>query len=89
MTGWRIKVPGKIMLAGEYSVLHGGKALAATIDAYLTATITDSQQAVLNSNLWSKSKTFAHLGELDQRDPYEMSWTINNSFPFACQSNQS
>ncbi len=30
------RTPGKIMLAGEYHVLQGGRALATTVDHFLT-----------------------------------------------------
>jgi mevalonate kinase len=71
MNAWRVKVPGKVMLAGEYSVLHGEKALAATIDGYLTATIKHADNIQLGTNLWASKKSYHHLAELDIRDPFE------------------
>ncbi len=74
--------PGKLMLAGEYSVLDGGRALAVALDGELqvrcdafhetgaagsTTTILE-----LHSNLWSESKTIAvdHEDEISSEDPY-------------------
>lgn len=57
-----VKVPAKIMLAGEYSVLRGGRSLAATLDNFLTLKLTakwkngdsdrESTCLTLKSNLW-------------------------------------
>lgn len=60
-----VSVPGKIMLAGEYSILRGGHALAATVNSYLTVNIQalhkreeNRKDAKFNvsSNLWLKNK---------------------------------
>jgi mevalonate kinase len=59
------------MLAGEYSVLNGEKALAATIDAFLTATLEKAESLELRSNLWDKQKNYGHVSELISKDPYE------------------
>ena len=57
-----VKVPGKLMLAGEYAVLAGQPALATTLDAHLTvrASIGSSQdrphpfagEITVSSDLW-------------------------------------
>jgi mevalonate kinase len=55
-------IPGKIMLAGEYSVLRGGRALAATVSSQLRAEVAlhpDSNQIELSSDLWPTAKVLA------------------------------
>jgi phosphomevalonate kinase len=51
-----VTVPGKVMLAGEYTVLAGGAALAATIDRRLTVTVTHAPGlggCRVHSDLWA------------------------------------
>ena len=52
--GVTVSVPGKIMLAGEYSVLTKGRSLSATVDAFLTMDISDriEDSIEVQSNLW-------------------------------------
>lgn len=58
MSEIRVTVPGKIMLAGEYSVLKGEAALAITIDRYLNARIStnSTSEFVVTSNLWASPR---------------------------------
>lgn len=51
----RVRIPAKLMLAGEYSVLFPkGKALSYTLDLYMSISLelTSSQDVVIESNLW-------------------------------------
>lgn len=60
-----VKIPGKIMLAGEYSVLHGGSALAATLDRTMTVRVKAQPYQMgikVDSNLWNGSQYLAPLG---------------------------
>lgn len=54
MTKVSVHIPGKVMLAGEYSVLYGGRALAATVKHHMVVTVTDHEKGKcrLTSNLW-------------------------------------
>ncbi len=56
MTSVTVRVPGKVMLAGEYSVLKGGACLSSTVDGFLTARITlqSRDSFEVSSNLWQK-----------------------------------
>ena len=48
-----VSVPGKVMLAGEYSVLRGGRSLSFTVDKRLKAFATKcSDKFLIASNLW-------------------------------------
>lgn len=47
------KVPGKVMLAGEYAVLEGGRALAATVSDCLTIEAELQEGFDLISDLWA------------------------------------
>jgi len=52
-----VTVPGKIMLAGEYSVLRGGSSLASTIDQNLTIAVSDTSNSgkiEVSSSLWDE-----------------------------------
>ncbi|RZA16785.1 MAG: hypothetical protein EOP10_23960, partial [Proteobacteria bacterium] len=53
-----VSVPGKIMLAGEYAVLKGGRSLSSAVDAFLTLTIEPSEQkgVWVESNLWPEPR---------------------------------
>lgn len=42
MSSVQVRVPGKVMLSGEYAVLHGGTAVLATVDRWLTLTEAES-----------------------------------------------
>lgn len=47
----KIKVPGKLFLAGEYAVTHPGQpAIIMAVDRYLTAQITPSLEGFITSN---------------------------------------
>jgi diphosphomevalonate decarboxylase len=53
----RARVPGKLMLAGEYAVLGGGQALAVAMNRYLTVTATrgaPESGIVIASPLWQE-----------------------------------
>lgn len=56
MTSVSVKIPGKVMLAGEYSVLFGGSALAATVKNQMevTATTHTDGRCLLRSAMWKK-----------------------------------
>ena len=74
--------PGKLMLAGEYSVLDGGRALAVALDGELEvrcdafhetgASGSATTILELHSNLWSEPQTIAvdHGEEISSEDPY-------------------
>ena len=42
----RVKVPGKLILLGEYAVLDGADALVASIDRYVIAEISPSNNGL-------------------------------------------
>lgn len=68
MTALQTSVPGKIMIAGEYSVLKGSPALAVTVDKRLVATASLSEDDfILSSNLWETSRHFQDL-DLSSQD---------------------
>lgn len=50
----RVRVPGKVMLAGEYAVLTGEPCVAITVPRYLNVTITPSATIAVHSDLWSQ-----------------------------------
>lgn len=54
MTSVSVKIPGKVMLAGEYSVLFGGAALAATVKNKMEVTATPHTEGrcLLASAMW-------------------------------------
>lgn len=55
----QVYIPGKVMLAGEYSVLRGGHALAATLNYGMTVNVTWDPRAAfweIYSNLWQEPK---------------------------------
>ena len=58
MSHCQVKVPGKVMLAGEYTVLEGGPALACTVDRFLTVTIDEKPISGIqvDSTLWPETK---------------------------------
>lgn len=60
-----VSCPGKIMLAGEYAVLEGGRALAHTIDARMSVTfeISPVGETIVHSNLWPKAITYPSLSQ--------------------------
>jgi mevalonate kinase len=60
-----VSCPGKIMLAGEYAVLDGGRALAHTIDARMRVTfdMSPSGETTIHSNLWPKAITYPSSSE--------------------------
>lgn len=67
----RVSVPGKVMLAGEYSVLDGGPSLALTIDRHLTVRVKamlagDGIQ--VGSSLWDEPRK-AHVQDQLTGDP--------------------
>ena len=53
----RARVPGKVMLIGEYAVLHGEAALAATVDCFLEVLLTPNQKETVRaySSLWPQA----------------------------------
>lgn len=71
MTTVSVQIPGKVMLAGEYSVLYGGRALAATVKNQMTVTVSDheSGKCRLTSNLWDDVVEFATDSKPDASQP--------------------
>jgi mevalonate kinase len=63
-----VRVPGKILLAGEYAVLEGHPALSMAVDRYLTVTLTLMAEGGwhLNSDLWPEPRL------LDQAPPQDI-----------------
>lgn len=64
-----VKVPGKVMLAGEYTVLGGSPALAVTIDKHLAVRARLAVPGFglsVGSELWPEPK---QVGEADDRTP--------------------
>jgi phosphomevalonate kinase len=57
---FQIKVPGKLILIGEYAVLEGADSLVASVDRYVTIDISDSEQEywTITSNLSADSLTY-------------------------------
>jgi mevalonate kinase len=49
-----VQIPGKVMLAGEYAILHGGECIACTVDRFMTISIDKAEQDefILASNMW-------------------------------------
>lgn len=63
-------VPGKVMLAGEYAVLLGGRALAMTIGRNLTVTATvgaSPHGCIIASEFWGAARAYQRLDEADPR----------------------
>lgn len=54
----RLRVPGKVMLAGEYTVLQGGHCLACTTEPYLEIQATTQVGYELRSTLWKTPQVF-------------------------------
>ncbi len=64
-----VRVPGKVMLAGEYSVLKGETALAVTVDQHLFVRLQDRMadgRCLVASNLWPAARS---VGLEDQANP--------------------
>ena len=61
-----VRVPGKLMIAGEYSVLFGGQALAYTVDTYLEleASVSDDQHFHISSEYWDDECVVENLQDL-------------------------
>jgi len=54
-----VSAPGKIMLAGEYAVLYGGRALAHTLDKRLKIEIRPTSSGItIFSQLWDNPKKY-------------------------------
>jgi mevalonate kinase len=72
MNAVEVSVPGKIMLAGEYAVLHGSSTLSATIGATLRAKIlpTDKNSGWnIDSNLWNETVHLKAEDDIDSPSP--------------------
>ena len=64
--------PGKIMIAGEYSVLAGGRALAVTTDHVLNCWVTENTKGwILDTNLWPAPRFFLIREELNDDEAFE------------------
>ncbi|MBC7662087.1 MAG: hypothetical protein H7249_20520 [Chitinophagaceae bacterium] len=48
-----VSVPGKILLAGEYAILRGGRTLSATVETRLKLEIAPASDFAIYSDLWS------------------------------------
>ncbi len=73
MTSVSVQVPGKVMLAGEYSVLDGGRALAVTLSRGLDVKVVDrpafGRVVMVESNLWSSpARLEAGIDPSEHRD---------------------
>ena len=56
MSKIKVSVPGKIMLAGEYAVLSGHRALALTVGRHLNVFVERSlSQSTIGSSIWQKT----------------------------------
>ena len=69
----QIRVPGKIMLAGEYAVLRGGACVACSIEPYLEVRCTSNEAGYrLASTLWQVPRFFslAQLANTVDREPF-------------------
>lgn len=57
MLSKKIRVPGKLMLSGEYAVLFGEEALAFTVDRFLEALVYESQDDKfhIESDIWPEA----------------------------------
>ncbi len=53
-----VKVPGKVMLSGEYAVLFGTEALSATLNCTMDIHVckSEDQRSEVSSNLWAEPK---------------------------------
>ncbi len=78
-----VRVPGKVMLAGEYAVLTGRPALAATLDQHLLVRArtgspygSDSNGLLVTSDLW------VDLGEHQERLP--VGYLIDRRGSYVC-----
>ena len=62
------RVPAKVMLAGEYVVLAGARALAVTLDSWLTARLTAANESGIwvHSNLWPTAQHINVTGDLHE-----------------------
>ncbi len=64
---YRLSIPAKFMLVGEYSVLDGFTSLSASIDLFmqLEAKILDSDESIISSDIWQTP----YIGVLGQDKP--------------------
>lgn len=62
------RAPAKVMLAGEYAVLAGGRALAVTLDCWLTARLRQvaGEGITVRSNLWRTAQHIAAGADLQE-----------------------
>jgi mevalonate kinase len=62
------RAPAKLMLAGEYAVLAGGRALAVTLDCWLTARLrrVAGEGITVRSNLWPSAQHIAPGADLQE-----------------------
>jgi mevalonate kinase len=62
-----VRVPGKVMLSGEYSVLDGGRALATTVDLHMAVRVRPKPGAGgvwIASDLWDEPRLVTPAGPL-------------------------
>lgn len=73
MLNCQVQVPGKVMIGGEYAVLNGGAALAATVDAHMQISIepTNDDLVEIHSDLWPKpfAQKRRDITDVHTRDP--------------------
>jgi mevalonate kinase len=61
MTAVQIRLPGKIMLAGEYAVLRGGACVACTLEPHLEVRCAPQAGYRLTSSLWTEPRFLSPL----------------------------
>ncbi len=63
-----IRVPGKVMLSGEYAVLFGARSLAMAVDRYMTVGVSprNDHQFFIDSDLWPQPFALADRMEEPQ-----------------------
>lgn len=63
----QVKVPGKVMLSGEYAVMSGFSSLSLALSQYLTIEIKRSSdgESQISSTIWKRPLLFSEVKELE------------------------
>jgi phosphomevalonate kinase len=66
-----VKIPGKTLLAGEYSILHGSPGIAMALDSFMEITVSPAQDRTssIQSSLWGKPVVLDPSKPYQGRDP--------------------